>query len=309
MGRRTSGRTSHLPCVLGAPYRAVRTHVVGNPRVRAVRQRFAWRVMWPRAEPLAHPFPPGHFYSPVPSTRDVDDWRPTDPAGEMLGIALRVEEQVAFLSSLDVTMPAGPRFADNIFYDTGDAAIYQAILRAFDPARVVEVGGGWSTAALFDTAVSPAVTVIDPDPSRVHALLRPEDFTRCTVRAERLQDVDLAPFLALEAGDIVFVDSTHVSKLGSDVNRLVFEVLPRLARGVSVHFHDVHFPFDYPQHWVRRGRHWNEAYLLRAFLQHNDAFEILLWADLLHRLGRIEDARLDATIAGAHSAAIWIRRR
>lgn len=280
-----------------------------HPRVRNVRERHAWRVLWPGTDPLPHRLPPGHFYSPVPSIADVDAWTAADATAVLPGIDLRVDEQATFLRSLGVALPTGPRFVDNGYYDTGDAAIYQAILRATDPARVVEVGGGWSTAALFDSGVTPAVTVIDPDPSRVYDRLLPADFTRCTVRAVRLQDVDLTPFLALDAGDILFVDSTHVGKLGSDVLRIFFEILPRLRSGVAVHFHDVHFPFEYPQDWFRRGLYWNEAYLLRAFLEHNDAFEILLWADLLRRLGRVDDPVLDAALARGHSAAIWLRKR
>ena len=257
-------------------------------RARSARERHAWRVLWPGTEPLPHRIPPGHFYSPIPSAQDVDAWVAPDPTVPLPGIDLRVDAQAAFLRSLEVALPTGPRFADNGYFDPGDAAIYQALLRARDPARVVEVGGGWSTAALFDAPVAPNVTVIDPDPSRVLTVLRPEDLDRCTVRAERLQDVELELFLELGAGDILFVDSTHVGRLGSDVNRLMFEILPRLHAGVAVHFHDVHYPFEYPREWFRIGRYWNEAYLLRAFLQHNDDFEIMLWPDMLRRLGRLE---------------------
>ena len=76
---------------------------------------------------------------------------------------------------------------------------------------------------------------------------------------------------------ILFIDSTHVSKIGSDVNSLLFDILPKLNRGVYVHFHDVFYPFEYPQEWVYQGLAWNEAYILRAFLQHNDAFKIVFF--------------------------------
>ena len=83
-----------------------------------------------------------------------------------------------------------------------------------------------------------------------------------------MQDVALSTFSGLRRGDILFIDSSHVAKIGSDVNHLVFTVLPALQSGVLVHFHDIFFPFEYPQAWLAEGRAWNEAYLLRAFLQY-----------------------------------------
>jgi hypothetical protein len=92
------------------------------------------------------------------------------------------------------------------------------------------------------------------------------------------QDVPLPEFSKLAAGDMLFIDSSHVAKTGSDVNFLVFEVLPILQPGVIVHVHDILWPFEYPQEWVVKLRwSWNEAYLLRAFLQFNTAFEIMLF--------------------------------
>ncbi len=74
--------------------------------------------------------------------------------------------------------------------------------------------------------------------------------------------------------DILFIDSSHVSKTGSDVNHLLFKILPLLNDGVMIHFHDIFFPFEYPQWWAFEGRAWNEAYLLHAFLAHNRAYQI-----------------------------------
>ncbi len=92
-----------------------------------------------------------------------------------------------------------------------------------------------------------------------------------------MQDVALSTFDELEAGDLLFIDSSHVSKIGSDVNFLFFEVLPRLKAGVYIHVHDIFWPFEYPHSWIVEGRAWNEAYLLRALLCGNDGFEIVFW--------------------------------
>jgi hypothetical protein len=260
----------------------------------------AWKVLW-GSERVPMGFAPGHFYSTIPSMRDIEERTRTD----IVAIDLRVDEQVALLAELDIGQPTGPRFrpyswtdAHNMAFPDTDAAVYQAMLHHFRPRRVIEVGCGWSTAALFDAGGAPHVTLIEPYPQLVRQLLTRKDLDRCELLETRLQDVPLSVFQALDAGDVLFVDSTHVTKLGSDVNRLVFEILPALASGVIIHFHDVAYPFEYPDVWVRQGRAWNEAYLLRAFLEYNQAFEILLWVDMLLTMGRLTGDGL----------SIWLRK-
>jgi hypothetical protein len=89
-------------------------------------------------------------------------------------------------------------------------------------------------------------------------------------------------FCGLEENDILFIDSTHVTKINSDVNKIIFEILPKLQKGVLIHFHDIFWPFEYPQTWIREGMFWNEAYILRAFLEYNNSFEIGRWT---HKVG------------------------
>ena len=102
-------------------------------------------------------------------------------------------------------------------------------------------------------------TFIDPYPERLLGLLRPEDHDRAEIRVEPVQAVDLAVFDVLGPGDVLFIDSTHVARTGGDVVHDVFTILPRLASGVRVHFHDMFYPFEYPAAWVFEGRAWNEA--------------------------------------------------
>jgi hypothetical protein len=73
---------------------------------------------------------------------------------------------------------------------------------------------------------------------------------------------------------MLFIDSSHVSRIGSDVNQLFLEVIPSLPAGVHVHIHDIFYPFEYPRRWIYRGRAWNESYLLRALLINNDHLQI-----------------------------------
>ena len=110
-------------------------------------------------------------------------------------------------------------------------------------------------------------------------MIRIEDEIRLT--EDIVQNLPMTYFESLTANDILFIDSSHVSKLGSDVNFLFFEVLPRLAKGVLVHVHDIHRKFEYPISWAKEGRGWNEAYILRALLANSRRYQIILASDFL----------------------------
>jgi hypothetical protein len=125
------------------------------------------------------------------------------------------------------------------------------------------------------------ITFVEPYPQLLHDLMKPGDEQRVTIVPSRLQDLDPAFFGQLEANDILFIDSTHVSKVDSDVNCIFFEILPRLKPGVYIHFHDVFYPFEYVKEWVYEGRAWQELYVLRAFLQDNPRYEIVYFQDFL----------------------------
>ena len=123
-----------------------------------------------------------------------------------------------------------------------------------------------------------------------------------------LQSVDLEVFRQLHSGDFLFIDSTHVARAGSDVNYLLSDVLPALAQGVIVHIHDIFYPFEYDPAWVLEGRDWNEAYMLRAFLQYNNTFEILLFTSYLehHHAAGLADALPEAPKNSG--GGIWLRK-
>jgi hypothetical protein len=154
---------------------------------------------------------------------------------------------------------------------------------------VIEVGSGYTSAVTLDTSEhfldgQVECCFIDPHPELLLSLITDRDRQRSRLIHSRLQDVDLALFDSLEARDVLFIDSTHVSKVNSDVNYLFFEILPRLTPGTMVHIHDVFPSFEYPLDWLRAGRAWNEQYVLRAFLEFNTAFRIRLFgAHMIHR--------------------------
>jgi hypothetical protein len=129
-----------------------------------------------------------------------------------------------------------------------------------------------------------------------------------TLIEKRVQDVPLATFEALGENDVLFIDSSHVSKIGSDVNRLYFDVIPALAPGVLIHIHDVAGNLEYPRDWLEEGRAWNEQYLLRAFLMNNHAYRIELFsAWLWNQKHDVIRDRLPLCARGG-GGQIWLRK-
>lgn len=269
--------------------------------------------------------PPGHYYSPIPSAEELRsrEHELCGPPPETLpGIELRAEAQRALLEELarfypELPFPRGRTngaryWFDNPSYSYADAIFLYSMLRHLRPKRVIEVGCGWSSAAMLDTAErfldgGVAFTFIEPYPETLRSLLRADD--RAELIEARLQDVPLQRFDALEANDVLFIDSTHVAKAGSDVNRIVFEILPRLRPGVHIHFHDVFYPFEYPKPWLFDARGWNEDYFLRAFLQYNEAFQIALFGTYLIGRHRGWFERHMPLCLENPGGALWLRRK
>jgi hypothetical protein len=160
----------------------------------------------------------------------------------------------------------------------------------------------------FDNSIS--LTFIEPFPERFYSLCNAGDEQQFTLIEKKLQHVNTEIFNTLEAGDFLFVDSTHVSKTGSDVNKIFFEILPLLKEGVIVHFHDVFFPFEYPKDWVLgwSGFGWNEVYILKAFLTNNNNYEILLFNTYLEHVDKDWFYRNMALCMENTGGSIWIKK-
>lgn len=245
--------------------------------------------------------PPGHYYSPIPDFEDLqrradEIWPPQVPK-HIPGVALNESGQLAMLARLNAHYATQPfkdsatddlRYSfDNQFFPYSDAIFLHCLMREVRPTRIVEIGSGWSSAVMLDTnsrflACQTRLTFIEPDPVRLNILVRPYD--NFDLINSRLQEADLSVCDALAAGDILFIDSSHVSKTGSDLHIVFFDILPRLAAGVYVHLHDIFFPFEMPRIYACRA--WNEVYLLRAFLADNQTWEISLWPSFLERFHR-----------------------
>ncbi len=270
--------------------------------------------------------PPGHFYSPIPAISDVQRDHARlfrEPARTLPGIALNERQQLELLGGFkayyaelcfpEEKVPGERYFYKNSFYSYSDAIFLYFMLRHLNPRRIVEVGSGFSSCATLDTndrffGGEIRCTFIEPYPERLLSLLRPGDASRIEIVRQRLQDVSLDRFRELQAGDILFIDSTHVAKIGSDVSYIFTEVLPSLMPGVHVHFHDVFYPFEYPAAWVYGGRAWSEAYLLRAFLSYNSEFEIVLFNTFLEHFHRAMFATEFPLCLRNTGGSIWIRR-
>lgn len=269
-------------------------------------------------------FPPGHFYSPLPSSEEVAGvFARGIPGTDFKDIDLNEAGQMELLERLsahyrDVPYPEQrtetSRFhLANESYGHFDAIMLYCMLRHFRPARIIEVGSGYSSAAMLDandaTQVGKAaLTFIDPDTARLDALLRPGDLSRVTVIRKRVQDVPLALFSGLQENDILFIDSSHVSKIGSDVNHIFFEILPSLNPGVLIHIHDVAGNFEYPREWLDAGRAWNEQYLLRAFLMNNRDYRIELFTAWLFNTRHAWFAGKMPRCASGGGGQIWLRK-
>lgn len=267
------------------------------------------------------------YYSPVP---DLSRLPPEifDRRSALGGVRLRldaatalVEDELAtYIAEFDFPdcgpRPPGEFFLDNANYEGGDAELLYALVRARKPRRIVELGSGFTTllinAAVRRNADDGAVAehiAYDPYPRAQIIGEGPPAPTR--LEPVSAPDVPLGVFRSLRAGDVLFVDTTHTVKLGSDVNFVVLDVLPALAPGVIVHFHDIFLPYEYPRAWFEEmGYLWAEQYLLQAFLCHNETFDVLLPA---HALARERRERLAAVVpslrAGRSPGAFWIVSR
>jgi predicted O-methyltransferase YrrM len=233
-------------------------------------------------------FLPVHFYSPVPDTSAIPESQWTKRF-DSPGWDLNIPGQLALLRELGQwgsELQHTPLFSDGnpeqYFYENGqfvatDAVVLHAMIRHFRPSQVLEIGSGHSTRVAARAARMNGATrlrSIEPYPSE--ALLGGlPGLDELIIRP--LQEVDSAIFSSLGAGDFLFVDSSHVGKIGSDVNQIILEILPRLQPGVIVHFHDIFLPEEYPRHWVTHHRlFWNEQYLLLSYLLDNPGVEVLV---------------------------------
>lgn len=294
---------------------------VGAPLFRAVGN---WPAAYPlyirQADRVGVQWRSTHYYQPTYADQDL----PRDVSGlrELPGLDLGEAGQCALLQAMGeqpdletlsrgLPVDAAYRYA-NDQYSFGDADSLYAMLRLKKPARLIEIGSGNSTrvaqiALRANSADDPAYhcrhVCIEPYEMAWLEVLGPE------IIRKRVQDVPLSLFDELRAGDILFIDSSHVIRPFGDVLYEFQSIIPRLAKGVIVHVHDIFTPRDYPEAWLRAERRlWNEQYLLEVMLAHSARYRTILamnWLTHAHRAAVDRAFPSMRRHPGAEPGAFW----
>ena len=265
---------------------------------------------------------PVHFYKPIPDTQSLPETLWTHPS-DLAGVEMNETTQLELLrehipkfrdeyEQLPTSSPGREKgfYVNNTLFGGVDALVAYCMVRHFKPRTIIEVGSGFSSLVLGQAAERnkrAGLICIEPFPRE---FLR-EGFPGLRSLIEKkVQDIELEFFSQLESDDILFIDSSHTVKIGSDVNYLFLEVLPRLRPGVIVHVHDIFLPFEYRRDWVLDElRFWSEQYLLQAFLQFNSEFEVLMANSYLNHYYQ-HDLRVAFPALGSwESGSFWMRRK
>lgn len=261
------------------------------------------------------------YYSPIPdlATLPAQIWDEPDP---LRGIELDLDAQAARLSSrlsphiAEFASARGPGLAYeevNASYPLPDARLLYAVVRDLRPSSIVELGSGQTSRVIAQACAANAADgaktrfeAFDPYPTAIDESLS----GLAALHRTPAQEVPELVFSQLRHGDLLFVDTTHTVKIGSDVNRIILRVLPLLAKGVTVHFHDICLPYEYPRYLFEDyGLYWGEQYLLQAFLTMNPSFEVLYATEALCRDRRSEVEAAGLAERGESGSSFWIRRR
>jgi hypothetical protein len=256
--------------------------------------RFSTKYINPWLRKLGMTLVIHHFYQPIPDQKDVEVYK--NRMRPVEHIDWKIEEQIDFADKLlndysseyndpEILKEFGYSEADGTF-GSGSREFYYSMIRKYKPRNIIEIGAGNSSliclAALKknyeETGRKTNFTSIEPFPSKnvLNIEKSKYDFVNYKLILEKLQTVDPVIFQTLESNDILFVDSSHVFKQGSDVEYEFMKIYPTLKKSVLVHIHDIFIPFDYPFIWNQKYFHfWNEQYFLETFLLCNSCFQTI----------------------------------
>jgi predicted O-methyltransferase YrrM len=255
-------------------------------------------------------YPPGHYYSPLLNITEA-----LKRDGKRFWKNIRIDRTRLrnFYSELSQENRKFKRFVPNNMFPMVDAILVLRIIELKKPERVIEVGSGFSTLAFLDAFEAnqskTRLTCIEPFPNRLKNNVALHELKRIELIQKPLQDVPLQEFKNLKQNDILFVDSSHVAKIGSDVTYLFLVILPELASGVIIHFHDIVYPYTYPKHWTEQGWAWNESLFLRAFLVESYKYEIIAFNSYFNASFPNMEAKVfsEAEIkSGGTGGSIWL---
>jgi predicted O-methyltransferase YrrM len=239
---------------------------------------------------------PAHYYVPLANVHQLEKTKPVwAKKSDLPGVLSDLDEQAENLRR--ICLPFQNEYAGNHTYRDAverhfgpgygyiEAQALHGVIRHFRPSQVIEVGSGISTYCMLkalernqqQTGRAFRLTCVEPYPSEPLRALGQAELIQ-----QPVQTVPFEKFQELAPGDLLFIDSSHAVRPGSDVNYLILEVLPRLAPGVVVHFHDIYLPYDYPRDVLRTYFQWMETSLLRAYLIHNSHARMVFCLSQLH---------------------------
>jgi len=182
----------------------------------------------------------------------------------------------------DKKVPQLRYFYENGWFEKCDAEGLFKIAHIFKPKNIVEIGCGLSTALMldirdnYDIEFGTDITCVEPYPERLLSVVDEKSLQSINFIQSIVQNAYIDQ--QIKQADLLFVDGSHISKCGSDVNHILFNLIHKLKQGAIIHFHDIIFPFEYHKHWIFEGRvSWNEVYLIRAFLMYNQHYKIVQW--------------------------------
>ena len=269
-----------------------------------------------------------NFYEPIPDTRELDNslWSETN---QIVGIDFNLSKQVKllklFTSKYKNEYDKFPQHKTKILhqyylmngeFETVDAEILHCMIRYFKPKKVIEIGSGFST-MISANAISTNTnesktnncrfTAIEPYPQKRLPYQIPG---LSEIIPKKVQDVSLREFKKLGNGDILFIDSSHMLNIGSDVQYEYLQILPNLNVGVIIHIHDIFLPMEYPKKWIFEYRKfWNEQYFVQALLMFNPNFEIIWSGAAMHKTNNcLLERAFKSYNSGQTPGSLWIRK-
>jgi len=162
---------------------------------------------------------------------------------------------------------------NNLFFTMCDAVEYAMMISKLSFKNVVEVGCGNSSDVLYDSNLffnkNISINAIDPSPRKSIVSLSGINYIQ-----KRVEEIDLEFFNLLKCGDLLFIDSSHIYKEGSDCYFILNKLIPSLNSGTYIYFHDIFWPMIYPDHWKKY--FWNEIFYVKKMIDKNDIVEVVL---------------------------------
>jgi hypothetical protein len=233
-----------------------------------------------------------HFYYPIPNSHELTP-ELFARISKGLGIDWNISDQDDHLERIFGAyiqeLESSPRMQ---MMSAIDGAIYYAMIRHYRPQYIIEVGCGESTRiaaqAVLKNRENGACQLVCIEPFPGDDLVRGFNGLSGLIQ-NKVQDVS---FDDLEKCDMLFIDSSHVVRMGSDVVWEVEEILPRLKKGCLIHFHDIFIPREYPETWARNRIFWSEQYMIWAFLMFNDTFKIIWGSQFMSLRNRAKIDRI-----------------